>query len=114
MVNTLFNFFRHIYTYGHPTTGTAASADFLVNTTTGEICFSSLSQDCNLTHSTRYNFSITDVSGSLIFKNDESITESSCVTIKKPLLSVCSPFLVTVHPFNDNIVYNSVNRQITG
>ena len=100
--------------YTDSTTGTAASADFSVNTTSGEICFYSLSRDCNLTYSTYYNFSITDVTKSLIFKNDESVPESSCVTINKPLLPVCSPFLVSVHPINDNITYNSVHRQITG
>lgn len=77
----------------------------------GEICFtSSLIEGCNLSQSTLYNVSVTDVTQNVIFENN-NLPESYCVTVNTPQ---CGPFHVSVHPYTDNnsVVYSFVNRTI--
>ena len=89
-----------------------ASTDISVNITSGEICFTSSSQECDLTRLTRYSVSIVDITGNLIFKN-EDIPESTCVVVNQLLLPQCSPFVMSAQPFNDYIVYKSIDQQIS-
>ena len=89
-----------------------ASADITVNITSGEICFFSSPQKCNLTYLTKYNVFINDITGNSIFKN-EDIPESTCVVVKQLLLPQCSPFVMSAQPFNDYIMYESIDQQIS-
>ena len=90
-----------------------ASANVLVDTTAGEICFHSLPYECNLTRLTQYNVSITDLTGNLIFMN-ETIPESSCMNIQTVLRPQCYPFFMLVQPLNSFITYNSIYQPIQG
>lgn len=89
------------------------SANISVNESSKEICFSSISRDCNLTYDTSYDFSITDITGNVIFRN-ESIPELTCTMINTPLLSLpqCGPFNLLAQPVNKNIKYDPVSQEI--
>ena len=94
------------------TTGTNAAANFSLNTTSGIICFSSLSQDCRLINLTHYNFSISDNTGNLVFTNQESVPESTCAYIGRPFQPQCSPFHVYSQPINNNIEYEPISKKV--
>lgn len=86
--------------------------DISINYTSGEICFSSSSQSCELTRLTRYNVSILDLSENEIFSG-EDIAESTCVAINELMHPDHAPFVISAQAFNDYIEYNSVKQLIT-
>ena len=91
----------------------SASADISVDSSLGEVCFTSSScSNCSLTRLTQYNISIMDTTGNILY-HDESIPESGCVVIQDFLIPHCEPYTVVAQPHNDYIIYNSISEKIT-
>ena len=85
------------------------SVNISVNATTGEVCFYSTPQGCDLIQLTQYMVLITDLTKNVIFTN-ETVPESSCVNVPH-----CYPLLLSVQPLNSFITYNNpVDQQIRG
>ena len=106
-------YFARVYIQSFELNVQYATANISVSATTGEVCFNSSPQECTLIRLTKYNVSIADLTGNLIFMN-ETVPESSCVTVQNFQLPQCHPFNISTRPVNDFITYTTVDQLITG
>ena len=95
--------------------GARVSPKITVNTKFGNICFTTSSHDqCSVANMTRYNVSIADITGNLIFKS-EDVPESSCVVVNfnTLLMPQCGPFEISAQAFDDYNTYDHFHHLIT-
>ena len=88
-----------------------ASARIIINTTSEEVCFMTSSPlDCDVVQLTQYNVTINDITGNLVFK-DEQIPENTCVPLGD-LSPQCGPHRVSAQPYNEHLLYTPVSQEI--